>query len=266
MSAVLAIAPGDHRSAIERHRADALTIDERVQRSVNHIRVRKIAGDLNLDGLGTITVSRRPNGSMVIIDGQHRVLALLESGLGDTVLSCEVFDGLDTRGEAVLFLVRNASQKPNPVDSYRLGLLAGDEECLAVQKIVDSAGLRVALQCGPGVIACVTTMRTLYRKAGANALAPALRVPLAAWGTEATSVEAPIVAGIGAVFARYDGEIDRAALIRKLSKFPGGATGLLGKAKGLHEMRKSVSIGRCVAILVVDLYNRGRRGDPLATF
>ena len=72
-----------------------------------------------------------------------------------------------------------------------------------------------------------------------------------------------LVAGIGEVFCRYEGEIDRAALIRKLSKFPGGATGLLGKAKGLHEYRKKLTIGRCVAILVIDVYNRGRQRDPL---
>lgn len=250
--------------SVERHRADALTFDDRVQRSVNHARVRKIAGALKLGGIGVVTVSQRADGSLVILDGQHRVLALLENGLGSTLVACRVLTGLSLADEAAQFIVLNNSQRPNPVDSYRIELLSGDEECMAIQKIVEATGLRVAMQTGPGIVACVSTMRVLYRKGGANALAPALRVPVAAWGMEGTSVESPIVAGLGEVFRRYGDEIDRSALVRKLSKFPGGAPGLLGQAKGLHGLRKQVTIGRCVASIIVDVYNRGRRRDPLA--
>lgn len=258
MPAILGAGAADDVT-VEQHRADTLAFDERVQRAVNQARVRKIAKSLNVAAIGVITVSRRDDGSLTVLDGQHRLLALLENGLGATVVTCHVHHGLGVAGEAELFLLLNNTQGVNPVDSYRIGLTAGDEECVAINKIVEAVDLRVAMQVGPGVISCVATMRTVYRKGGPNALAPALCVPLAAWGNEPTSVEGPIVAGLGEVFHRYGEEIDRAALVRKLSKFPGGAPALLGKAKGLHEYRKSVTRGRCVASLILDLYNRGRR-------
>jgi hypothetical protein len=250
--------PADRR-IIERHRADSLVRDERVQRAVNQHWVRTLAKQLDPVGIGVVTVSRRDDGPLVLLDGQHRVLALIERGLGEWEVDCHVYTGLTLAQEAALFRRLNNSRKPNVVDDYLVGVVEGDEECLAIDKIVQSAGLRVALQKGNGIIACVGAMRSVYRKGGANALAPALRVPIAAWGTHSASLEGFIVTGLGEFFYRYGDVIDRRALVRKLAKFPGGPAALIGRAKGLHEMRSGTSIGRCLASNVVDLYNRGRR-------
>ncbi len=243
-------------------RADSFTLDERINRRVNQTRVRKIALALRVDAIGVVTANRRDDGTLVLLDGQHRIMALLESGHADTLVAVYVHSGKSLAEEAAIMLTLNATQRVNPIETYRIGLTACDEECLAIQKIVDAAGLRVEMHRGPGTISCVTTMRRLFRKGGPNALAPALAIPVAAWGTDASSTEGVLIDGIGEVFCRYANEIDRGALIKKLAKYPGGASGLIGKAKGLHDFRTKVSVGRCVASIVVEVYNN-RRSDQL---
>ena len=51
-------------------------------------------------------------------------------------------------------------------------------------------------------------------------------------------------------------------MIKKLAKYPGGASALLGDAKGIHE-RRHISVARCVAEQVIETYNSGRRSGKL---
>src|SRR6187549_648827 len=62
-------------------RVDRLTVDPAVgggyQRALNPRKVKAIAKELDPDALGVLTVSRREDGSLVIIDGQQRQGALM---------------------------------------------------------------------------------------------------------------------------------------------------------------------------------------------
>lgn len=248
-------------TSIERHRADSLVRDERVQRNIIDKRVRDLAANLNLDGIGVVTVSKRADAKLVILDGQHRIQALIDAGHGSYLVTCNVFHGLTVPQEAERFRVLNNTRKPTALDDYVKGLTAGDPECVAIDKILKRVGLRVTLQSGPGIISCVDAFRSVYRSKrgpGPAALGFAVSTAVAAWGVHSDSVDGHIVRGLGDIYLRYQEEIDRPSLIKKLAKFPGGPAGMIGKAKGLREMRPG-AISRCVAILTVDLYNKGRR-------
>lgn len=263
-------APGDmprrrkHKTTRKRLRADSLTFDEQVNRAPLVAHVRKLRQALDLDALGVIIVSQRADGSHVILAGQHRILALIEEGMGEWEPECLIYHDL-TQAEEAGIARKNNTQKPNSAwDDYRLGIEQGDPECLAMEKIAERAGLRVALQTGQGLISCVAAMRTIFRTragTGPAALGFALSTAVAAWGSHTDSVDGHIVNGLGTLYLRYGEEIDRQAFIRKLSKYQGGAPGLLGQAKGLRAMRPG-TIGSRVAIIALDIYNRGRR-DPL---
>lgn len=250
-----------HTVTIEDHAAASLVRDERVQRAIIDRRVRELANSLDLDGIGVVTVSKRDDGRLYILDGQHRQLALLEAGMGEWIITCRVYHGLSLPEEAAIFRVLNNTRKPNAFDDYMKGVLAGDPECVAIHKIVQRTGLRVALQSGDGLISCIAAARKIYRSSpgvGPAALGFALHVAVGAWGAHSDSVDGHIVGGLGQIYIRYAEEIDRAAMIRKLAKFPGGAPGLIGRARHLREMRPG-TVSKCVAILTVDVYNRGRR-------
>lgn len=253
----------DHTVTFEEHEAGALIRDERVQRSIIDRRVRDLAAAMNLDGLGTFTVSKRDDGRLIVIDGQHRQLALLAVGMGEWPVHCEVHHGLSIPEEATLFRLKNNTRKPSALDDYLKGVVAGDRECLAIQALVERVGLRVAFDGTGKAIACVDAMRRIYRSkpgTGPSALGFALSTAVGAWGAESSSVDAHIVNGLGAIYLRYGEQIDRQKLIRNLGKYRGGPAGLIGMAKGLRETRPG-TVGRCVAILVLDAYNRGSRED-----
>lgn len=247
---------------IERHRADSIQVDRRVQRDIIPAHVRKIAADFKPDGIGVIHVSRRDDDGLYVMDGQHRILALIELGLGATLLDCAVYDDLTLADEARMYRVLNNSRISGVWEDFKVGLIEGDSEWTSIVKIADRVGLRVRQQGGDGMVSCIAAMRSVWRtgESGPAALGFALSVAVNAWGSRSDSVDGHLVAGLGRMYARYGEDIDRPTLIRKLSKYRGGAPGLLGAGKQLKGIRGG-SIGSQVTALCVDVYNSGRRGD-----
>jgi hypothetical protein len=79
------------------------------------------------------------------------------------------------------------------------------------------------------------------------------------WGRAGgAAFEGKMVEGLATVFEHYKTEIDQAALVKKLAKYAGGAAAVMGDAKGLRSHRKT-SLARCVAELISECYNSGRR-------
>lgn len=254
------------RDSMEVHPASALTRDERVQRSLTAARVKQMADNLNMDAVGVLTVSRRANGDLVILDGQHRHAALITRGMSDTPVNCHAYTGLSLADEAALFRLLNNTRAATSMDDYLKGVIAQDPECLAIDRIVAHHGLKVALRSGEGVISCITAIRSLYRRGetGPTALGFALYVATSAWGAHSHSVEGPIISGLGDVYLKHGEQVDRTVMIRKLQKFPGGAGGFLGRAKALHEMRAVTGVAKGAAMAAITAYNRQRGDKALA--
>src|SRR5699024_10958496 len=62
------------------------------QRDTNPLRVDKIAEAFDLSSFGTVTVSRRKDGHLYIVDGKHRATAAVKNGLDG--VPALVLDGL----------------------------------------------------------------------------------------------------------------------------------------------------------------------------
>lgn len=247
-------------SVIETIVAKNLKVDSRVQRALVPSRVRKLAAVLDLDAIGVLTVSRRGTGENFVIDGQHRLAALAEHGLIDWECNCHVYSGLTLAREAALFRTLNNASRPGPFDDFTKGVVAGDEECVAINDIVTKAGLEVSDQASEGTVRAVVSLRSIYRAAGPTGLADTLKVVTQAWGRRIDAFDGAVLLGVGTVVGRYAGDIDLAVLARKLAKRSGGALALLGDARGMRRFQQS-SVARCVAELIVLTYNKGRRED-----
>lgn len=244
-------------------RVDQLVIDPEVQRELRPPKVKSIRQNLDLDAIGIITVSRRKDGTLVVLDGQHRIVALREEGHGSLQVGIHIHDGLTRAQEASLFRLLNNTNRPTAFDDFVVGVVARDPECIGIEKIVGEAGYRIHNQTVDGAINAVSALRRVYR--GSNGHGPhpehltqTLKIISAAWGHTAPAVEGQILQGLGVVVETYGDELDTAALTRKLAKYPGGASGLLGKARQLKDIRRT-SVARSVAEIVVDSYNSGRR-------
>jgi hypothetical protein len=237
----------------------ALHIDERVQRAIIAPRVRHLVSNFVPEKVNTppLVVSLRADGRYYVLDGSHRVTAARKAGYGELRVKCEIHHNLTLPQEGALFLSANDSRPVSPVDKYRIGLVAGDPATQEIEGIIAGFGLRVASNSSDGVVRCVDALYRLHAK---NLLEETLEVTTAAFGTRSEALEQLVLRGISEVVGRYNGQLDRPALVKKLSKRSGAAAGLIADARALSAIRP-ISKSRALAEIVVDTYNKGRRGD-----
>jgi hypothetical protein len=254
-------------TTIEQLRADSLHIDALVQRELVTTRVKRMAANLNLEGIGVLTVSRRPGGGDYIIDGQHRQQALLTADFGDYLVTCQIYHGLTRAQEAELFRLLNRTVRANAFDDFTKGVVAGDPECVAINAIVESCGLKIGAEKIRGNISAVTKLRNVYAVGGDKALRATLATIVNTWGLTHGAFNGQIIEGIGQFYAQYGEAIqvsDNTSFIRRLAKYEGGPDALLGRAR--HEQRtyrKPVNVA--VMNILIGIYNTGRRTRRLSS-
>lgn len=252
---------------IEQVQASRLSVDENVQRDLIPARVKALAAKLDLDALGIFTVSERDDGQLVVLDGQHRLAALVSHDMDEWEVTCHIYRGLEEAQEAALFRRLNDTRAITPYDDFSKGLVEGDPEALAIDAICQKHGLSVTHYGGDGHVTCIRKLRQLYISnngvANGAILDDALSVVLDAWGVHYPAVEKSILGGTAIVLSAYGKEIDRGKLVEKLAKEKGGPSGLLGRARMLKEMR-TASVERLVASVIVGTYNKGRSTGKLA--
>lgn len=239
-----------------------MKINPLAQRDLNPARVDKLAANFDPEQLGVPTVSDRA-GSFFIIDGQHRIEMLREVGWGDQQIQCWTYVGLTEQDEAEMFLKLNDTLVVDAYWKFKVGVEAGREAETDIDRIVRAAGLCISRDAVPGAIRAVGTLLRVYNRAGAKVLGRCLRIIRDAYGD--AGFEASVIDGIALLCQRYNGDLDDAEAIKKLSTANGGVNGLLGKADVL---RRSTGNGKahCVAAAAVDIINRNRGGKKLPSW
>jgi hypothetical protein len=258
------------RSKIVRVEAQTLRVHPFAQRDLVPSKLKKLMAELDLDAIGVLhAVEYEIKGQTAIwiIDGQHRWRALIDHGLGEWLVEVKIhLDATDDARASALFLKLNDRAIVSPFDKFANEVKAGVPAAVGVLKLVNARNLKATNSPGDGQVRCVTAMRKVYDLDGGKALALTLETVITAWGRTEAAVDGKIIEGVGLVHCTYtNGSIDLAALSKKLAKYPGGAAGLLGDAKGLRQFRQA-SLPRCVAETVIATYNVGRktgRLDPL---
>jgi len=250
-----------------------LNIDPSAQRKLSMQWVTAHVANFDVDQLGYIVVNRRDDGKLYVIDGQHRTELMRAVGWADQRIQAELFDGLSQREEAELFNARNDRRAVRKFDHFRISVTAGDPQACDISDIVVKAGLVITdTSSTDGGIAAVDSLEKIYEgggitsaREGRSALQRTLETIKQAWGTSAAGFNGSLLHGIGLVQLRYNGDIDQRAMATKLGPVKGGAPGLLGNARSLRELNGR-PVHHCVASIVVDIYNKGRRTGKLDTW
>lgn len=148
---------------------DDLIVDGDYQRSIESDTSRRliasIAAHWDWRLCMPLAVSRRDSGRYVI-DGQHR-LAAAKSRPDIPHLPCCIatYDG--PADEAAMFVAANRARRAiHRLDDFHAALVAGDEDALEINRIVQAAGLRVSRQTGsqswrPGEVAFTISIATV---------------------------------------------------------------------------------------------------------
>jgi hypothetical protein len=245
---------------IERIKPSAIIIDGRVQRGLDLKRANTMAAEFEIAAFGVPTISRREDGSLHAVDGQHRVMAAGIAGHGERPFPMKVHEGLSLEEEARLFRLLNNTRKPLPVDLFKIAVVEKEPAALAMNRLVKNAGLTVA-NSGETSFRAVSALRDIYTY-DPLAAERALQTLVRSWGCTSTSVQAALVSGTGRFFMRYADQPSMEKLISRLAKYPGGANAMIGAARGLARIR-SVTVADAVADILVQEHNKTARQNQL---
>ena len=208
-------------------RADELTIDPRVQRDPPpRTVVDKLAGAWNRDATGVLVVSRRIDGTNVLIDGQTRRVAALRVDPTFRFIA-EVHTDLTLQQEIELFEHHNKHRRTvSAVDLLRLRMEHGREPYATARIHLARRGLRVANAARTGAVDVLSAAGpvewTLRQPRGAVLLGVALDVVMTAFPSEETRWRGVFLQGVCAVVVAADrgpARLDQARLARTLQDY-----------------------------------------------
>lgn len=203
-----------------------LTVDIAVQQPLREGKVRDmLRRGFDPAAAGVIEVSRRADGSKVVLDGQTRREVARRSGVEE--VECKVWEGLSLADEAWLFTYLNKKSNPTAVSTFKTRIVAGEDVPCGIRDILARNGWQVTdAKCSSGNFASVVTAERIYRGTGSfksqmpgsQIFSQTVHAATAAWGTPKEASDKYIISGIAHMFIRHYREIDFDRLVRQLSR------------------------------------------------
>jgi hypothetical protein len=211
-----------------------LGIDEIYQRSIltgpSHSLIRKIAMFWDWGLCQPLAVSRRPDGSLLIVDGQHRHAAAVMRG-DIPHLPCVITSYAKAGDEAAAFVALNQQRRPLcALDLFKAAVAAEDTEALTILRAIHDAGLRLAkhgnyIAWQANEISNIGGIQRYFRRAGEAATKVALTALARAWPGEVLRYAGSVFPGFAAVaLDEFRLRSDPAKTIDELAKIAGQRT------------------------------------------
>lgn len=236
-----------------------MNVDGRYQRALESPRAERMGAALDPARLQVFILSLRPDGSFIVIDGQHRYEACKHRGFNGPV-DCHVFRGLSLQQEAALFDDLNRDRKAvGAWDQFKARLVAENSVELAIVKIARSKGLRPGGTVGKNVI---TAVRALYSVHSRGNLGPVLGV-LVAWsdGGDPSYFEGLLLKSLSYFLEWYGDAVDVDRLVERLSTW--SPARVVNKYKRLTDMADGLSRKLAAVSVYREIYNSGRSKGKL---
>jgi len=251
----------DIQSRIEKLAPRDVVADLNVQRLLDQRRANAIAGSLRLDAIGVPVVSRREDGGLFVIDGQHRLEALRIADLGERFIEMAVYTGLTIQQEAELFRLYNNTKGLDPLTKFRIALVERDPETLNIDAIVARNGY-VTVAGKPNSCIAVKTLRGIYHRDLGDTLSRTLTVCQFTWGSQQNATHQTILGALANMLFRNGHTVNLDRLAQKLQQDPHAAKpgALVGAIKSLADAtgRKNADAG---AGKIVTIYNKNFSED-----
>ena len=248
---------------------DSLSIDSRIQRreGVKAARVEKMVATFNPNALGAITVSRRHDGHLIVVDGAHRCETVRILGYAEP-LHALVYDGLTLAQEAAMFGLLNTFQAPSAISRLLTSVVAGDHDSTEIVRIVEDHGWRWAMNGDEGTFSAVQSAERVYHSAVGvlpvdaypEVLDRTIGLITTAWHHDRQGVHQVIVMGAGQLFGRFGDAVDVTKLSTALSKER--PYFVFSLAKAMHAAQGGTMAAACAKVLV-GIHNKGRRVNLL---
>lgn len=187
-----------------------LLIDSAYQREItagpSQTLIRKIAQFWDWGLCQPLAVSRRPDGQLLIVDGQHRASAAkLRADIPH--LPCVITSYACAGDEAAAFVALNQMRRPlSKLDIFKAALASDDMEATQIALTLEKVGLRVASTTNlnsipPGAISNVGGLQRCYRVHGIQVLELSLAAMAKAYDGQVLQYAGSIFPGIEAIVA-----------------------------------------------------------------
>lgn len=229
-----------------------VTTDRRAQRALDPRRVVAMVTDFRPAAFGVPAVSAHQDGTITVIDGQHRFAALCEMGRGSLGVDCQVYEGLTLAEEALMFRHLNDSKNLTPSDLFRISVTSGDPVAVAANKALELRGW-TAERGKRNTMSAVSTFAVYWERHPESARR-AIEVLSGAWGPTTVSSSATAIKGMWMLVFRYASMgIDWDRMVRVLAA-KGQAGQVVAQAKG-NAIGRGITVVDGFADLVVNVYN-----------
>lgn len=151
---------------VELH-AKEFSVDLKVQRLLNEARADAMSEDFQPHALGLVTASKRADGHVYTLDGNHRISAARKANY-DGLIACRLFENLTLKEEAALFLTLNSSRSVQAIDRFKVRITEGEPVAVGINKVLKTYGLHVdwANNQSLGVISAIGALEYVYAGAG----------------------------------------------------------------------------------------------------
>ena len=171
------------RPSLEFRRIHELKIDPAYQRTIDtggsQTLMRRIAMFWDWGLCQPLTVAKREDGTLMVVDGQHRLAAAkLRNDIYD--LPCVVTAYANASDEAAAFVALNQQRRPlSKLDLFKAALAAEDNDAVAISRLLAAAGLTLASTTNPtgwkpGMISNIAGVQNCFRWNGPKVTAAAL--------------------------------------------------------------------------------------------
>lgn len=245
----------DSVQGLEQIRVDQFNIDHSYQRPISPTMVNRIIKAFDSRLFGIVTASRRADGSYWVLDGQHRIAALIKMGKGNIAVPCEVLTGLSMEDEARVFHLRNANKKTmTPQEKFRGALAAGDERAVRIDRAVRAAGFQVNLdssELNGGLIPATSSLERVDRQYRDGHLETTLGLIRTTWGTD-HGPRGNLITGLAYLLYLYRDTLNIKRFVEKLSDLT--LEHVYSMSKKYRESTK-VATDIAVCAVLIDRYN-----------
>ena len=231
---------------------DDLHVDHTYQRDLSADRVQSIAAKWDIVAAGPIVVSRRANGDLYIVNGQHRAAAAKMAG--ETHVIAQVVNDLTAKQEATLRLKGNYRLGDKAMERFRAQLAAEDPESKAIVTLCEQFETRInATPSTEHGINAITAVETMYRRNKGILLTRVFEVIRLAFGrVEGKYATVGMMKGIEWMLEKHHDGLDRGRFVDRLAAE--GPEGLERKARS-HKAAMGGALWTNYYRAMVEAYN-----------
>jgi hypothetical protein len=248
---------------LERVAVSSLNVDyappygEGYARPLSEGRLRQLRRDWDPLAVSPITLSRRRDGSLWVIDGNHRRVVAFDKGLQQ--LPAMVHSGLERATEADLYTKLGTVLGQTPWTRFQAKLIAGNPAALDIVKIAERFDLEVNANGHiDGRVQAVARLEWIYGRGGPDGLNWVLGFLTSAFNGERESLGEMQLEGSFGFYLRYGEKVQREEIARLL-----GASGLNAwhdRAASIYQRidvgNRSNTFGMAIADLVNETWRK----------